>query len=106
MICNTPWLSSAGPKPRKRMSNSRMRRQRGKHHHIRYRIQYMSRENVEDMYPEVMEFFLAETLEMLRMEVARWNMWQKRPLSPVTVFRDYDLDFDRYKFIFEVYRLA
>lgn len=92
-------------KPRKRMDVDRMRRQREKHHDLRYRTIEMGRDDILDMGMEAWDWIKLETLEYFRMEVARWNMWRKAPLSDITLFEDYNLDFNHHRYIFEVRRL-
>lgn len=92
-------------KPRRMMRVDRMRRQQAKHHDLRYRTIEFPRDLIEHLGLDGLEFMLNETMEYFRMEVARWNMWQKRKLGPVTTFTDYNLDFNTVRYIIEVRRL-
>ena len=92
-------------KPRKMMNVDRMRHQRDKHNEIRYYKHWMNRRDLVDMPTEVQQFVIDEMREAFRMQVARWNMWQDRKLTPITMHLDYDIDRDLTSFLFEVRRL-
>lgn len=92
-------------KPRKMMSVERMRKQREKHHPTRYMVWYFDRRTMVDLEPDVWTWVVDELKEQFMIDVRRWNFSRKAELGPVTMFEDYDIDFDRVKIVFEVRRL-
>lgn len=86
------------------MNVDRMRHQRTKHHDIRYFTHRISRSQLESQDEFILDRTVEELQEEFRMHVARWNMWQKRSLSPITGFVNYDIEFDIQRIVFEVHR--
>lgn len=87
------------------MNVERMRRQRGKHHDLRYHVWHYNRDDLLHMGQDGWAWCMEEMKDCFRMEVLRWNMWRKAPLSDMTVEMQYNIDFHQDKVIFEIRRL-
>ena len=92
-------------RPRKRMSVERMRRQQTKHHPTRYQIWYIDADHLVDFDQDAWLWIMNEHKEIFRRDVLKWNMWRKTPLSDITAHVEIDIDFNRYRLLFEVRRL-
>jgi uncharacterized protein (DUF2344 family) len=87
------------------MDVDRMRRQREKHNDFRYRVWYLDQEMLSYMTFDETRQYMSWLINDFRIEVEKWNMWTKHPLSHVAMFRDMTIDINAERVIFEVQRL-
>lgn len=83
----------------RKLNLARMREHRIKHL-PHYHVQYVSHETISDLPGSVLDELLREQVERFDQEMRSRHMWTKKKFRLQT-FADYDIDYNRHKFIVE-----